>query len=130
MDDRISIIGVVPNDDKWKKMKAVYDACIIAKTSLPDEVYDFFRGGKPDPNGNLIDLTDRCVERDDDVNTKSLDLSVESIPTSVKNIKFVIVNEIAEFRGIGDVIPCRRCKLRKCPGWDCDLLQQTKTEGI
>lgn len=50
------VIGIKPPDEKWKRMKAVYDACMEADTSIPDEVTDFFEDQIPDDNGVVVHL--------------------------------------------------------------------------
>lgn len=40
-----------PPDEKWRKMKAAWDACKAAGTEPPKEVDDFFDGYPPDPAG-------------------------------------------------------------------------------
>lgn len=37
------IYGVIPPDAKWKKMKAVWDACDAANMEVPEEVLNFFK---------------------------------------------------------------------------------------
>ena len=50
------IIGFRPPDEKWRKMKAVWDACVAADMSIPNTVHEFFGGESPDPNGVEVDL--------------------------------------------------------------------------
>jgi len=50
------VYGIVPPDEKWKKMKAVWDACEAAGTDPPDDVEKFFNGESPDEMGVLISL--------------------------------------------------------------------------
>jgi hypothetical protein len=56
------IVGFVPPDEKWEKMKQVYDACKAAGIDPPDRVIKFFGGEAPDPAG---------VERHLDVMTRA-----------------------------------------------------------
>ena len=35
-----NVIGFAPPDDKWLKMKEVYDSCIIAGVNVPREVVE------------------------------------------------------------------------------------------
>ena len=86
------VYGIVPPDEDWKKMKAVYDACTKAKVAVPSDVDKFLDYEKPDDAGVLIDLTDKCSEvscpaREMD---EVLDLKMSDIPASVKAIRFVI----------------------------------------
>jgi hypothetical protein len=50
------IVGIKAADETWKKMKAVYDACIAADAPVPDKVDDYFGGASPDPHGVIVDL--------------------------------------------------------------------------
>lgn len=43
--------GIAPPDETWKKMKAIWDACIDAGVQPPREVDDFFEDEPPDPDG-------------------------------------------------------------------------------
>lgn len=51
--------AIQPATKEWKKMKAVWDACLEADISAPDEVKAFFDGEEPkeDPKGSVIDLS-------------------------------------------------------------------------
>ncbi len=48
------VVGFKPPDEKWRQMKAVYDACTAAKCRVPQEVWDFFGGDVPDPSGVTV----------------------------------------------------------------------------
>ncbi len=52
-----SVVGFHPPDEKWKKMKAVWDACMAAGTTVPPEVSMFFNGERPDDEGVKTELT-------------------------------------------------------------------------
>lgn len=74
-----SVIAFQPPDEKWKKMKAVYDAAIEANIDVPEEVWDFFNGDPPEDSGVSINLSydhkDICQEWSDDMqNGYELDL--------------------------------------------------------
>jgi hypothetical protein len=51
-----SICGIKPADDKFQKMKAIYDACEAAGIPVPNEVNDFFGDNMPDLNGVIVPL--------------------------------------------------------------------------
>lgn len=51
------LIGFKPPDEKFQKMKAVWDACVAAGIAIPDGIYDYFDGVAPDPAGVSVDLT-------------------------------------------------------------------------
>lgn len=50
------VIGIKVPNDKWKKMKEVYEACIEAGVTIPDVVDKFFNSEVPDDAGVVIDL--------------------------------------------------------------------------
>jgi len=50
------VVGFRPPDEKWRKMKAVWDACKAAETDPPVEVEDFFGGDEPDEAGVEVRL--------------------------------------------------------------------------
>lgn len=80
------VVGFVPPDDKWKAMKAVYDACAAAGVPVPREVDKFFDGVAPDPAGVEIELLVR--EWRDEYTSEGFELDVESIPPHVRTIRF------------------------------------------
>jgi len=57
------VVGFRPPDEKWKKMKAVWDACEAAGAKIPDEVSDFFDGEEPDARGVEVDLEESDVAK-------------------------------------------------------------------
>jgi hypothetical protein len=52
------VVGIKPPDEKWKKMKAVYDACEAAGVSPPPEVGGFFGHEAPDKLGVMVSQKD------------------------------------------------------------------------
>ena len=48
--------GFRPPDEKWKKMKAAWDACDAAGIEVPMEVLDFFGHVAPDPLGIEVEV--------------------------------------------------------------------------
>jgi hypothetical protein len=52
-----SVVGFRPPDEKWNKMKAVWDSCCQAGIEMPDEVQAFFNYEQPDPKGVEVSLT-------------------------------------------------------------------------
>lgn len=79
------VVGFKPPDDKWKKMKAVWDACQEAQASLPEEVVDFFDGSDPDPAG--VEVKIKAREWSDD-SSEGYEIDVDAIPKGVKVIRF------------------------------------------
>jgi len=79
------VIGFKPPDEKWNKMKAIYDACEVAGVPIPSEVDDFFDGEGPDPAGVEVKLTPR--EWQDDMR-QGYEIDIDSLPKGVKTIRF------------------------------------------
>lgn len=85
------IVGIKPPDEKWKKMKAVYDACVNAGINIPMEVSGFFGHEQPDDNGVVLcerQLGD-CVSEYGDSNGTGFEVDVSKIPEDVRIIRFV-----------------------------------------
>ena len=51
------VAAVIPPDQQWKKMKAVWDACNAADLLIPKEVEKFFNYETPDDAGVVVDLS-------------------------------------------------------------------------
>jgi hypothetical protein len=88
------VVAIRPPDERWEKMKAVYDACIKANIPLPEEVENFFDGSAPDPVGVPIHLdTGSCGVRDwhSDVNDTAdgVEVVLAELPPDVKILRFV-----------------------------------------
>ena len=50
------VVGFKPADEKWRKMKAVYDACVAANVEMPDDVLGFFEVKVPDAAGVEVEI--------------------------------------------------------------------------
>lgn len=83
------VIGFRPPDDKWKKMKAVYDACKEADTDPPEEVERFFNDQPPDPAGVEVRLRDTpcCKEYNDGVSQWGYEIDLSKLPKDVTVIR-------------------------------------------
>lgn len=86
------VVGFKPPDEKWKKMKAVYDACCEADTVTPPEVAQFFNYDPPDESGVRISEKDLrnagAVEDWDDDTREGFEINLDKIPKDVKVIRF------------------------------------------
>lgn len=79
------VVGFVAPDDKWRRMKEVWDACKVAKVGVPDEVDLFFRGEQPDDHGMKVELP---VTPWSDDSRQGYELAVSDIPKNVSVIRF------------------------------------------
>jgi hypothetical protein len=87
------IVGVIPPDDKWKKMKEIYNNCMDVGIQIPTEVEKFFDYQEPDEVGVILDLTTRgynppiCREWGGDCQ-QGFEIDVADIPAHVKTLRF------------------------------------------
>lgn len=86
--------GIMLPDDKWNKMKAVYDSCSIAGIPIPNEVNSFFNGEGPDDKGIIIAFERLkalgAVKSWDDGDMRvGFEVTLEKLPPGIKIIRFV-----------------------------------------
>jgi hypothetical protein len=79
------VVGFVPPDEAWLKMKAVWDACQEAGIPAPAEVEDFFGGEAPDPEGQTVDI---AVREWSGNAVAGYEVAVADLPPQVKTIRF------------------------------------------
>lgn len=83
------VVGIRPADDKWQKMKAVYDACMAAKTTVPKEVMAFFDHEPPDKSGVRVEIEKLdCVTRYSDDMREGFEVDIKKLPADVTVIRF------------------------------------------
>ena len=76
----LHLYAVTPaTDKKWKKMKAIWDACKDAKIDPPPEVDEFFNGETPDDDG-VVEEIDELLSRRDSNGYDSWDIAIKRIP--------------------------------------------------
>lgn len=82
------IVGFKPADEKWNKMKAVWDTCEKAGTSIPDEVIEFFGGENPkDKPGMEVSISGAYHEHNAHMVT-GYEVDIDLLPKDVKFIRF------------------------------------------
>jgi hypothetical protein len=81
--------GFKAPDDKWKEMKAVWDACEAAGISPPEAVSKYFEWDKPDDRGVEVKLegTGYCTEWGDDYRS-GFEIEMRKLPADVTHIRF------------------------------------------
>ncbi len=85
------VCAIVPADDKFNEMKAIYDLCTENNVAVPQEVWDFFGGDAPDPTGVIVYLdgnTDAVTEYNDDMQ-EGFEVNIEKLDPKYKIIRFV-----------------------------------------
>ena len=81
--------GIKPPDEKWKQMKAIYDACVSAKVLIPAVVEQFFDGYKPNESGVAVDLINHdCSKRINGNMIEGYEIDLAKLPKDVKFIQF------------------------------------------
>ena len=80
------VVGFIPPDETWQRMKAVYDACVAGNVTVPEEVEEFFGDDGPDSAGRAVKLDFR--EWKDDFSAAGIEVDVDSLPPHVKTIRF------------------------------------------
>lgn len=84
-----SITGFKPPDEKWKKMKAIWDACEEAGVSPPEAVDKFFNRVPPDDSGVEVRIDDTvCCRRCNGEMRTGFEVLLDKIPKDVKIIRF------------------------------------------
>jgi hypothetical protein len=83
----LSVIGIVPADEKFKEMKTIYEMCEKNNIRIPDEVDDYFGDNVPDDLGMEVDIP--CEEYKDEY-SEGYKIDVSKIPKKVKFIKCVM----------------------------------------
>lgn len=83
------VMGIKPPDEKWKKMKAVWDACVVAGLPIPRQVEQFFNDETPDKDGVKIDLTlHPAVEDIKGAGVWGYAVHICDLPADIKIVKF------------------------------------------
>lgn len=83
------VIGIKPPDTKWRKMKAIYDACVEAEIDPPDEVQKFFVWEKPDPKGVIADIKNHeCCSLYKDNISEGFEIDLKKLPKDITIIRF------------------------------------------
>lgn len=81
------VIGFHPPDEKWQKMKIIWDACVNADVSIPKEVMEFFGDEDPDDAGVEVDLDD-ALENFNELGKSGFDVILSKLPGSIDRLRF------------------------------------------
>jgi hypothetical protein len=94
MSASIHVVAFKPADDKWRKMKAVFDACRTAGIDPPSEVEKFFNYEIPSDNGVLVDEEDLinlgAAKHWLSDGYDGFEVDVNKLPADVKVIRFYV----------------------------------------
>lgn len=83
--------GFKPVDDRWRQMKAAYDACTAADVPVPERVSKFFNHDTPDEAGVEVEESDlkacgAITEWEADMR-EGYEIHVDRIPPDVKIVR-------------------------------------------
>lgn len=81
----IRVVGIKPPDEEYTRKLAAYEACVVARVMIPQELTDFFGGCEPSIEGTFVPIQSRRVANDID----GIEVDVDSLPESVKIIRFL-----------------------------------------
>lgn len=83
------VVGFMPADDHWRKMKAAWDACAAAGSEPPASVYDFFGGEAPgDAPGKEVEIQGEGAKEWRDNYREGFEVDVTALPQGVRFIRF------------------------------------------
>lgn len=80
------VIGFVPPDERFMKMKQIWDNCTEMGIDIPPGIYDFFDGCAPDENGMEVKIP--YNKWDDEDMMAGIEINIDNIPENVKVIRF------------------------------------------
>lgn len=85
-----NVVGIVPPDDEWKKMKKIWDACKEAGIEPPKDVWAFFNDEYPDAAGGIIEQEKlgKAVEEWSNESSVGFEVDLAMLPPHVKKLRF------------------------------------------
>lgn len=81
------VVGIKPPDEKWRRMKAVYDACVAGGVMVPQEVWTYFNDEPPDEAGVTVNL-DKCTREYKHEMSAGYEIDMSKVPADVRLIRF------------------------------------------
>lgn len=83
------VVGIVPADTKFLKMKAIWELCEENNVEIPSEVVDFFNNKRPDDKGVTIYFREHeAISEYWDESSEGFDVVIDKLPKDVKIIRF------------------------------------------
>jgi hypothetical protein len=85
----MTVVGFRAADDRWRKMKAAWDACAAVGVAPPPEVGEFFGGEDPgDAQGMEVDILDRGAKKWSDEYREGYEVDIQALPDGVRFLRF------------------------------------------
>ena len=82
------VIGFRPPDEKWKKMKAIYDSCCAGGIQIPTAVSEFFDHRQPDESGVEIELDKSpAIKEWSAEGCEGYEITIDKLPKDVKIVR-------------------------------------------
>lgn len=79
------VVGFRAPDNKWKRMKAVWDACNEANIPVPPEVDEFFGYEDPDLSGVTVELSYQSWSEG---MREGVEVMMDELPPDLTSIRF------------------------------------------
>ncbi len=83
------IIAFRPPDEQWRKMAAIWNACVAAGVDCPREVSVFFQGEEPIPEGVEVEINEAVEPWNNGDMQEGFQVCLEKLPPNVKYIRFI-----------------------------------------
>lgn len=87
------VVGFRPPDEKFRKMRAAWNACKAAKVDVPADVWKFFDETAPDEAGVRINLRDKkyadAVYEYHEEDGSGFEIDLEKLPKDIRVIRVV-----------------------------------------
>ena len=83
------VVGFRPADEKWNKMKKIWNACESAGVEIPKKVDDFFNNEAPgDKPGIEVELKSAVRPWSSKFAEEGYEVDIAKLPPDVKVIRF------------------------------------------
>jgi len=82
------VIGFRPPDEKWERMKAVWDACVLGEIPIPHEVQEFFDDREPDEAGVEVQIQFHKWVDTKFGSAQGVEVDVRDLPADITIIRF------------------------------------------
>jgi hypothetical protein len=83
------VVGFKAPDEKWRKMKSVWDTCRDAGVDPPDEVIQYFEGEAPDERGVEVDIEGMpCCREWKAEMEDGYEVEITKVPKGVTHVRF------------------------------------------
>ena len=83
------VVGLRPVDDKWRAMKAAWDACELIGAPIPTKVYEFFDGVYPKSETVIeVELDKSVYAKYNDDGQSGFDVDLRRLPDDVTMVRF------------------------------------------